>query len=141
MGQRHQLFVIARIGSKYRSLAVVHHQWLYGHTALRRCRDILDLFTNPINHIALRTELAIAESKSEEFWSWSDEQGEKDGRSYVEFPFITTCLMVGVSFSSRDGYIHLISVEPFRMAYDEGSNNNGQYDYDVETFGGYTFLI
>jgi hypothetical protein len=35
MGQRHQLFAIAKIGGRYRSLAALHHQWLYGFTALK----------------------------------------------------------------------------------------------------------
>lgn len=34
MGQRHQLFVIAKILGRYRGLAAVHHQWLYGSLAL-----------------------------------------------------------------------------------------------------------
>lgn len=33
MGQRHQFFAIARINNRYRTLAAVHNQWLYGHSA------------------------------------------------------------------------------------------------------------
>ena len=44
MGQRHQLFVIAKVKGRYRTLCAIHHQWLYGHTALRRCLGTLKKF-------------------------------------------------------------------------------------------------
>ena len=44
MGQRHQLFVIAKVKGRYRTLCAIHHQWLYGHTALRRCLGTLKIF-------------------------------------------------------------------------------------------------
>ena len=44
MGQRHQLFVIAKVKARYRTLCAVHHQWLYGQTALRRCLGTLKIF-------------------------------------------------------------------------------------------------
>jgi len=47
MGQRHQLFVIAKVKDRYRTLCAVHHQWLYGRTALRRCLGTLETFQDP----------------------------------------------------------------------------------------------
>jgi len=35
MGQHHQIFIIAKIGARYRGLAALHHQWLYGASALK----------------------------------------------------------------------------------------------------------
>jgi hypothetical protein len=41
MGQRHQLFIIAEVGSRYRVLAALHHQWLYGLTAVQQCLQVI----------------------------------------------------------------------------------------------------
>lgn len=43
MGQRHQLFVIAKIGPRYRVLAAIHHQWLYGEDAVSACLRTLQV--------------------------------------------------------------------------------------------------
>jgi hypothetical protein len=44
MGQRHQLFAVAKINGKYRTIAVTHHQWMYGFDVVTRCLYMLDLF-------------------------------------------------------------------------------------------------
>ncbi|KAL8858959.1 MAG: hypothetical protein Q9178_004440 [Gyalolechia marmorata] len=123
MGQRHQLFVIARINGRYRQLAAIHHQWLYGHTALRRCRDTLNIFGNKTNRIPLQQELIAASQKDDDFWLAAHDDPHKN--EHVPFPFIMTCLVTGTSFN-LDGYYHGVLVEPFYMAYDEGDNNNGK---------------
>lgn len=124
MGQRHQLFVIASILSKYRTLAAVHHQWLYGHTALRRCRGTLDLLKHPGSYIHLQEELKSAARHDEDYWGASNHN--EDDKN-VPFPFIMTCLMLGASFGPTDGYISRVSIEPFHMKYNEGDNNNGMW--------------
>lgn len=126
MGQRHQLFVIAKVNGKYRSLAAVHHQWLYGPTALRRCRGLLDIFSNPKNAISLQEELKVA-ARKDSLW---DRESSLMERS-VKFPFIMTCLMLGASYDSQDGYLHKVHIEPFNMSYDEGDNNNGITIIDI----------
>ncbi|KAL8887017.1 MAG: hypothetical protein Q9215_005353 [Flavoplaca cf. flavocitrina] len=128
MGQRHQLFVIARIIGRYRQLAAIHHQWLYGHTALRRCRDILNIFGNKTNRIPLPQELIAASQKDDDFWLAAHDDRHKN--EHVPFPFIMTCLVTGASFN-LDGYYHNVLVEPFYMAYDEGDNNNGITVFDI----------
>lgn len=122
MGQRHQLFVIARIKGRYRQLCAIHHQWLYGHTALRRCRDTLSIFANATIRLPIQQELIAASKKDDDFWLDRDDD-EKN--AHVPFPFIMTCLVMGSSFNV-DGYYHGVSVEPFYMAYDRGNNNNGK---------------
>lgn len=121
MGQRHQLFVIARIKGRYRQLCAIHHQWLYGHTALRRCRDTLNILGNTTNRIPIQQELIAASKKDDDFWL----VGDDDKNGHVPFPFIMTCLIIGSSFNV-DGYYHGVLVERFYMAYDEGDNNNGK---------------
>ena len=133
MGQRHQLFVIARVSGNYRSLAAVHHQWLYGHTALRRCRGTLKLFEHPGNRVPLERELIAAARYQENFWGASSDSDADEVSQAVKhsekvpFPLIMTCLMLGASFDADDGYIDDVLIEPFDMKYDEGYNNNGMY--------------
>ena len=126
MGQRHQLFVIAKVNGKYRSLAVVHHQWLYGYTALRQCRKILEIFSNPNNATALSNELKYA-AINQVLWDGVPDYQDCKPR----FPFITTCLMLGASFSPEDSYFHQVSPEPFNLDFDAGDNNNGITIIDI----------
>ncbi|KAL8650121.1 MAG: hypothetical protein Q9210_004004 [Variospora velana] len=132
MGQRHQLFVIARINGRYRQLCAIHHQWLYGHTALKRCLDTLKIFENATNWMPLQQELTIAAKQDDDFWNPAgprDSYGN-DKNSHIPFPFIMTCLILGASFNV-DGYFHGVLVEPFYMAYNEGDNNNGITIFDI----------
>ena len=39
MGQRHQMFIIAKAGGRYRVLAALHHQLLHGFMAVRQAPD------------------------------------------------------------------------------------------------------
>ena len=64
MGQRHRFFAIARNNSRYRTLAVIHNQWIYGHSALRQGL----ISTSPETCREIRTDLELAESKPESFW-------------------------------------------------------------------------
>ena len=125
MGQRHQLFVIARVNGRYRTLCVIHHQWLYGQTALKRCLGTLRIFADPANRIPLQQELIAAQRHDEDFWS-NPKTLSSDETTHAPFPFIATCLIIGASFDPNDGYQHNVSIEPFSMAYDEGDNNNGK---------------
>ena len=129
MGQRHQLFVIAKINARYRTLCAIHHQWLYGQTALRRCLGALKIFRNPANRIPLQQELIAAQRQDEGFWTAIGKEYYKKN-SHVPFPFIATCLITAASFDPAEGYFHRVLVEPFYMAYDEGDNNNGKSSLD-----------
>jgi len=124
MGQRHQLFVVAKINGRYRCLCAIHHQWLYGHTALRRCLDVLNIFGDATNRMPIEQELVAASKHDDTFWTASREEYYKKN-SHVPFPFIATCLIMGASFNVN-GYYHAVIVEPFYMSYDEGDNNNGK---------------
>ena len=131
MGQRHQLFVIARINGKYRTLAAVHHQWLYGHTALRRCLGTLKIFQDAKNRPALEEELKLASKREEHLWKTPEARKQWPDVVEVHFPFTVTCLVLGASFGMQDGYFHNVDIESFHMAYDEGDNNNGNLDSSV----------
>jgi hypothetical protein len=127
MGQRHQLFVIAKIGNRYRGLAVFHHQWLLGEIALERCLRLLTIFSAPANRLPIQQELTAARRLDEEFWtkprSWEDFE--------VPFPFITTCFLLGASFDVKAVYNSRVTLEPFNMAFNGGDNNDGITVIDI----------
>jgi hypothetical protein len=127
MGQRHQLFVIAKVANRYRGLAAFHNQWLYGPLALERCLRILTIFSAPANRLPIQQELTAARRLDEEFWtkprSWEDFE--------VPFPFITTCLLLGASFDVKPIYNSRVTLEAFNMAFNEGDNNDGITVIDI----------
>jgi hypothetical protein len=127
MGQRHQLFVIAKIANRYRGLAVFHHQWLYGARALKQCLALLTIFSAPANRLAILQELAAARRHGESFWT--KPRHYYDGE--VPFPFISTCLLLGASFDVKDGYYADLTLKPFNMAFNGGDNNDGITIIDI----------
>ena len=122
MGQRHQLFVIAKINGRYRNLCAIHHQWLYGSIAVKQCLNILKTFGDGTNRTPIAEELVAASKYNEDFWIQSTDD---EGKTKIPFPFVTTCLIIGASFNI-DGYTHSVIVEPFGMAYNQGDNNDGE---------------
>lgn len=68
MGQRHQLFIIAKVGKRHRCLAAMHHQWLYGERAVDVASRLQLIFQSPANRHALSCELIEAYKKSDKFW-------------------------------------------------------------------------
>ncbi|WAO92210.1 hypothetical protein NCS54_00970600 [Fusarium falciforme] len=132
MGQRHQLFVIARVGKHYRSLAAVHHQWLYGVSALRSCLRLLRIFSDPGNRLALKHELDLAVSFFKDKPPPSEPEEYQDAESTTcPFPFITTCLAIGASYDSKTGQVQAIHELRYDMGYDQGDNNDGITVIDV----------
>lgn len=68
MGQRHQVFLIARVRPKhakptYRCVAAFHHQWCFGTIPLRAMYRFLRLVTQPENAAIVRTELREIDGK------------------------------------------------------------------------------
>lgn len=57
---------------------------------------------------------------------WQEKSDEYTDREQVRFPFITSCLILGTTFGSDAGYFHPVHHEPWNMAYNEGSNDNGE---------------
>lgn len=133
MGQRHQLFIIARLGKHYRSLAAVHHQWLYGVSALRACLRLLRIFSDPSNRLALKHELDLAAAfyKNRPPPPSQPAKYQNAENTICPFPFILTCLAVGVSYDSETGRAHTIHELRHDMGYDQGDNNDGITVLDI----------
>lgn len=133
MGQRHQLFVIGRIGGYYRGLAAVHHQWLYGAGAVRSCHRLLRIFSDPSNRVTLQNELHLAVA-------FFERQGPPPSRplwnSHVEdrpcpFPFITTCLVTGAAYDFEQGEVQTASELDFDTGFNQGHNEDGITVLDI----------
>jgi hypothetical protein len=68
MGQCHHFFAIARIANCYRTVAVVHNQWLYGESAIRQCLNTTRISSVSGDLSQVKRELELANSKPESFW-------------------------------------------------------------------------
>lgn len=68
MGQRHQIFAIARVDRRYRTLAALHSQWSYGKGPLERCLRLLLTFPAQPNRVPLLRELRAARETKDELW-------------------------------------------------------------------------
>lgn len=133
MGQRHQLFVIARIGDWYRSLAAVHHQWLYGEPAVRACYRLVKIFSDPRNHGTIKHELDLAVSFFKDHGPPDDDPPE-----YVDvekeacaFPFITTCLAIGAGYDFGRHTAQTVHELAYNTGYDQEDNNDGITVLDI----------
>ncbi|KAM5356750.1 hypothetical protein ACJ41O_003396 [Fusarium nematophilum] len=133
MGQRHQLFVIARLGKHYRSLAVVHHQWLCGVSALGSCHRLLCIFSDPSNRATLQHELHLAADffKDSEPPPSSPPGWQNPKETACPFPFITTCLMTGAAYDYELAHVQTVHELAFNMGYDQGDNNDGITVLDI----------
>ncbi|KLU91437.1 hypothetical protein MAPG_09957 [Magnaporthiopsis poae ATCC 64411] len=135
MGQRHQLFVIARPapGQRYRCLAVAHDQWLYGASALNTCLRLLRIFSNPLNRFPLQQEVAFAR----EYYSREDaEELEREFEAVhqnapIPFPFVAACLVFGASNNTESGGAKLVYLEHMGLRFDAGDNNDGITIIDI----------
>ncbi|KAF2652566.1 hypothetical protein K491DRAFT_718793 [Lophiostoma macrostomum CBS 122681] len=127
MGQRHQLFAIAKVGNRYRSLSALHHQWLYGLTALKTCLRLVKVFQDPGNRYLLKLELARAATLDSSVWeletSWHDIR--------PKFPYVLTCMLIGTSVDVETGYSNAATLEPWNMECDGGDNNDGITILDI----------
>jgi len=128
MGQRHQLFVIAKIKARYRTLAVVHHQWLLGYTAVRQCRNVLRILHAESNRHRLRQDLQKAQS-----YDFDSLSPPKNTRGV--FPFITTSLVLGASLDAESGHHSSVHVLNIATRYDQVDNNDGISIFDITELG------
>ncbi|KAL8731703.1 MAG: hypothetical protein Q9181_004214 [Wetmoreana brouardii] len=123
MGARHQLFVVAETRQRYRTLAVVHHQWLSGKRPLERCLHLLDIFRAKANRAPLTQELRAAREHDDSFWNGRD--------IFQPFPFIATCLTVGCSFDPDAAYQERVHPLPLNTTLDDIDSEEGITVIDI----------
>jgi len=128
MGQRHQLFIVSKIRDRYRTLAVVHHQWLYGASATKACWRILQILEHPANKRLIKHELAHAATRPGEWW---DDLG--DSEDVALFPITLTCLLLGAGIDPRPDSHYQYNAIPLRTATTlaEVDNNDGITVIDI----------
>lgn len=132
MGQRHQLFIISSINGRYRTLAAVHHQWLYGAGPTKACWRILQILQHPANKKLIKYELRYASTRPDEWWDELEcnRNGDDDP---VQFPFITTCLVVGAGLDPRPefSYHHGVEILSITTDFQKVDNNDGLTMIDI----------
>ena len=137
MGQRHQIFVLARVGKHYRTLAVIHHQDLLDCLALSTCLRLITIFSDKANRLPLEMELRLAQEfysdpnnlKLDNSLSWAI-----FGDTPARFPFIGTCLVLGASTAGLDPDFPRASTvhfQPEDIGFDKGDNNTGITVLDI----------
>lgn len=95
MIRRCQVFVVAKVGRRYRGLCSVHSDW-HGITgAIGGCLEMLNIFEATENRIPIQQELLKAQSKSETFWSTGSIVNAGTS-SDIPFPYISMCLLIRV---------------------------------------------
>ncbi|KAK3379570.1 hypothetical protein B0T24DRAFT_162423 [Lasiosphaeria ovina] len=121
MGQRHQLFIISKIQDRYRTLAAIHHQWLYGASATKACWRVLQVLEHQANKRLIKHELAYAATRPDEWW---DNLGDDD--HVTPFPVTATCLLVSAGIDPRPESHYQHDVIPLSIAItpDEVDNND-----------------
>lgn len=127
MGQRHQLFIIARLRPHgapdsppmYRCVAAHHHQWNYGRRALRAVRRVLTLVKQKENADIIHAEINNLHGK---YGRWR----EKPKMPSVPAPFIAFLLGIACTCDLRrsdpevDGYDFFSGVLTANMGSWEG---------------------
>ena len=134
MGQRHQLYLVAKIARRYRPLAALHNQWLYSASAVARCSRLLQVFQAPENRIPVQQELLAAQSRNEAFWDRKltyDYRGSDCAEIIAPFPFISTLFTLGSSFDPIRGIHDRVLPLQFNTPFDGGDNNDGVTIIDV----------
>lgn len=139
MGQRHQLFIIARLrpyGAAenspplYRCVAAFHSQWLYGCLALRSARRILTLIKKKENAEIVRAEIDGLQGKY-------GRRQQEPIMPKVPAPFTAFLLSIGTTINTEnndvDGY----------FVFDGTSFSNGVLSSEMRSWGGseYFFLL
>lgn len=133
MGQRHQLYFIAQVGSRYRVLAALHHHWLWAEHAVRQSRIVLETLRREGNLAGIRREVQRAGEINWEEGIWVDEQKTRADESI--FPFLATCLLLS---STLGQFCPTTALMPINWDFDDVSritNDDGVSIFDVSELG------
>lgn len=137
MGQQHQLYVIAQVGSRYRVLAALHRHLSLTEpvyeSAITHSIVVLEHFRRERNLAGLRRELQKAETLD-----WAEEilgyEKDKPRADESTFPFIATCFLIS---STLGHYCGTTCLMPINLAFDNPCipNNDGISVFDISELG------
>jgi hypothetical protein len=131
MGQRHQVFLIARVvphGSTtgqayYRCIAAHHHQWCYGSLPLRATRRFLTLIQNENNAQIIRDEIRRVQSVY-------GRHGQKPAMPLMPCPYTLLLLIQAWNVDLSDleqPYTSGAGLDSGVLSPDMGSFDGGEY--------------
>ncbi|EMD41070.1 hypothetical protein CERSUDRAFT_121640 [Gelatoporia subvermispora B] len=138
MGNRHQVFVIARVrprgaahdsGIKYRCIAALHHQWCSDTDPLEATRSFFDLVKQKENAEIIRAEIRSIDGKY-------DGPGFRSKMPRVPCSFTASLLAFAWNVDMERGQFYLSgkwpsSLLPASMGTWQGDNNEGITVIDV----------
>lgn len=128
MGQRHQLFAVAKANGTHRTLAVTHHQWLFGYDVIKRCFLLLEIFRADASGVSRELRRAAtldwAKNVPKDKIVVSVISTTRHSTSIVHgltnrqtsgpfFPFIANTLFLGTANGGLDGggaFVYLLSL-------------------------------
>ncbi|KAI4250250.1 MAG: hypothetical protein LQ352_005404, partial [Teloschistes flavicans] len=123
MGARHQLFIVAKVRNRLRTLAAIHHQSLSHERPLQRCLRVLEVVKAAENRVPILHEIRAAREYDNDLWCRCD--------IFQPFPFIATCLLLGCSFDPNAAYQDRVHPERFNLSLSEVDNDEGITVIDV----------
>lgn len=153
-------FIVAKVGpgESHRPVAVALCQGdigvqsgIQGHQVIRYCLQIIDVLSDHGNRIVIRAELDMAtgfyKNDTEEVllprvklpelnrWGSSPELNSKRvrgwNRSLSQFPFIATCLQVGIGYNPADGSEDTVRKEPLGTFFYDNTLEYGMVVIDI----------
>ena len=158
--QSYLFFIVANVGpsESHRPIAVALCQGGYGtqsgiqgHQVTRYCLQTINILSDPGNRTAIRVELDLAtdfyRNDAEEVllprvrlpelnrWISSPELDSKRFRrwdhSLSQFPFIATCLQVGIGYNPADGSEDAMRKEPLGTVFYDDTLEYGMVVIDI----------
>ncbi|KAF2993710.1 hypothetical protein E8E14_002011 [Neopestalotiopsis sp. 37M] len=149
-------YVVAKIAGRHRPIAVVssiggyEEESLHGAPLVACCRRIVTILSEPANHIAIRSELSLAEvylgqhdsdehrPEPVELPKLSRKQPDSPHRQrpwdrtmVAQFPFISASLLQGVAFDPGNGRSAPHRPEPLATVYRDDDIEWGMVVFDI----------
>ena len=126
MGQRHQVFLIARVvphnatQAKHRCIAALHHQWCYGDLPLLATRRLLTLIKQKDNAEIIRAEIQNINGKY---------GGSKEEPKIPPIPCSCTALLLATSWAIDLDQVDVYATDGSFVSADVGSGDVGEIAY------------
>lgn len=134
----HQFSVVASVDDHYRVLSTVQCSYPSAHAVLKRCLGILKIFQDASNRMPIQQELQAAKGFAALSQDW-DREWHAHSSKPIPLPFITTCLIVGTSFTFDEGYHFEAACKHLRTGLAVGLFSvTGEYTFLLTTAQAFT---